>query len=281
MDQVKNKCFDILLEIRRICTINDIPFYLYAGSLLGAVRHKGFIPWDDDIDVVMMRKDYERFIDACNRHLDHNKFELQTIYSDPYANHPWIKLHDKNTAFISGIRREGAMEGINIDIFPIDNAPDSSFRLKVRSIIIDNINFLYQFRFQLRSKNSSWKMRFFQKMISLVPPWSEMKFKQAYDRYIQKYNRQQTENVVYLSNRKYMRKIIPRRCFDEVVFLEFEGEMFPAPGGWHEVLLRLYGVNYLQLPPEEQRVTVHGTAVIDTENSWRSYKKGMNGYEKI
>ncbi|MBQ8622050.1 MAG: LicD family protein [Oscillospiraceae bacterium] len=281
MDQIKQKCFDILIEIQRVCTLADIPFFLYAGSLLGAVRHKGFIPWDDDIDVVMMRRDYDRFIVACGKYLDNSRYELQTIDSDPYASNPWMKLHDKNTAFISGIRREGAMEGINVDIFPVDNAPDSEFLLKMRSLIIDKVNFLYQYRFQERSKTATWKMRLFQALISLIPPWNEMKFKKVYDQYLQKYNTKQTENVVYLSNRKYMRKLIPKRCFESTVLLEFEGEMFPAPGGWQEVLTRLYGKDFMKLPPRDQQVTVHGSAVIDTENSWRVYKRGENGYEKI
>lgn len=269
------------MEIQRVCALADIKFYLYAGSLLGAVRHKGFIPWDDDIDIVMMREEYIRFVEACKEYMDHDRYELQTIYSDPYASNPWIKVHDRNTAFISGVRREGAMEGINIDVFPIDNAPDSKIALKVRSFLIDKINYVYQFRFQDHALDSSWKMRIFQTLINFIPPWSEMKFKQAYDRYLQKYNAKKTDNVVYLSNRKYMRKLIPRRCFDNTVFLEFEGALFPAPSEWHEVLLRLYGKDYMELPPQEQRVTVHGSAVIDTDNSWRTYKKGSNGYEKI
>ena len=281
MDQVKKRCFDILLEIRRVCDLADIKFYLYAGSLLGAVRHKGFIPWDDDIDIVMLREDYDRFVDACEKYLDHDNYELQTIFSDPYASNPWMKLHNKNTAFICGLRREGAMEGINIDIFPVDSAPDSRLLLKLRSRVIDWTNFIYQYRFFDKIPKATWKMKLFQTLISFIPPWNEMKFKQAYDRYIRKYNDRQTENVVYLSNRKYMRKLIPRSCFDHTAFLEFEGEQFPVPGDWQEVLLRLYGKNYMELPPMEQRVTVHGTAVIDTENSWRAYRKGANGYEKI
>lgn len=264
-----------------MCKLADINYYLYAGSLLGAVRHKGFIPWDDDIDIVMLREDYDRFAEACEKHLDHDNFELQTIYSDPLGNNPWMKLHNKNTAFISGARRPGAMEGINIDIFPVDNAPDSRFLLALRSRVIDRVNYIYQYRFFTRFPKATWKMKLFQRAISFIPPWDEMKFKQAYDRYIRRYNGRQTENVVYLSNRKYMRKLIPRSCFDQTVYMEFEGEQFPVPGGWEEALLRLYGKNYMKLPPEAQRVTVHGTAVIDTENSWKAYRKGAKGYEKI
>ena len=90
-----------------------------------------------------------------------------------------------------------------------------------------------------------------------------------------------TKNVAYFSNRKYVKKIVDRSVFDDTVMLRFEDRLFPAPIGWNKVLEGLYGKNYMQLPPKEQRVTVHGTAVIDLEHSWRNYRRGINGYEKI
>lgn len=281
MDKTKEKCYQILLEIDEVCKKAKLKYYIYAGTLLGAVRHKGFIPWDDDIDIVMMREDYDRFPEACQKYLDHDKYVLQTIYSDPLASNPWMKLHDRNTAFISGIRRQGAMEGINIDIFPVDNAPDSNYELKKRGKYFDRMNFIYQYRFQLHSKNATWKMKIFQKLISCIPPLNEMKFKEKYDKKIREYNSQLTNNVVYFSNRKYMKKVIEREVFDGTVMLPFENSEFPAPVGWEKVLVGLYGEKYMELPPEKDRVTVHGTAVIDLENSWEKYKKGINGYEKI
>ena len=281
LDATKEKCYKILLEIDRVCKKEGLKYYLYAGTLLGAIRHEGFIPWDDDIDIVMMREDYEKFPRACEKHLQHEKFELQTIDSDPVASNPWMKLHDKNTAFISGIRRDGAMEGINIDIFPLDNAPDGKNVLKMRARMIDSLNFIYQYRFQYHGKNASLKMKLFQCVISCIPPWKEQQFKKCYDRFIQKYNNKETENIVYLSNRKYMKKVISRQCFYDTVEIKFEDGYFPAPIGWEEVLVKLYGRNYMQLPPEFQRVTVHGTQVIDLENSWRVYRRGEHGYEKI
>lgn len=281
MDKTKEKCYQILLEIDRICKDAGLRYFIYAGTLLGAVRHKGFIPWDDDIDIVMLREDYDKFPMACEKFMNHEKFMLQTIVTDPLASNPWMKLHDKNTAFISGLRREGAMEGVNIDIFPVDNAPDSDKELKRRAKYFDRMNFIYQWRFQEHSKNATWKMKIYQMLISIIPPINEKKFKENYDQKIRKYNNLQTKNVVYFSNRKYMKKVISRDVFDEEVMLPFEAGMFPAPKGWQEVLEGLYGKNYMQLPPENQRITVHGTVVVDLEHSWREYKRGENGYEII
>lgn len=281
MDATKRKCFNILLEIDRICKRSGLKYFIYAGTLLGAVRHGGFIPWDDDIDIVMMREDYDKFPEACEKYLDREKYVLQTIWSDPLGNNPWMKLHDKNTAFISGLRRNGAMEGINIDIFPVDNAPDDDKVLQKRAKYFDRMNPIYQWRFAARRKNTGWKMKIYQPLIQLIPPLNEQKFKEAYDRKIREYNSQNTKRVVYFSNRKYMKKVIDRSVFSDSVMLRFEDGEFPAPIGWQQVLEGLYGKNYMQLPPKEQQVTVHGTAVIDLEHSWTEYKRGENGYEKV
>lgn len=270
--RIKEICVGILDEIDRVCKEAGLQYYLYAGTLLGAVRHGGFIPWDDDIDIVMFRKDYDAFVDACDKYLNKDEYELQTIISDPEASNPWMKLHAKNTAFISGLRRAGAFEGINIDIFPVDNAPDDKAELEKRAKYFDRMNFIYQWRFQEHKKNATWKMKIYQKAISLIPPINEKKFKLKYDKEIQKYNDVETENVVYFSNRKYIKKVISRHCFDSVVMMNFDGKEYPAPSGWKDVLVGLYGPNYMELPPEDQRVTVHGTKIIDTEKSWRCYK---------
>lgn len=281
MNDIQKKCFDILVEIDRVCKLAGLKYFIYAGTLLGAVRHKGFIPWDDDIDIVMFRKDYDKFPDACKKYLNSEHYELQTIYSDPLASNPWMKLHDKNTAFLSNIRREGAMEGINIDIFPVDNAPDDEKELQKRARYFDKMNFIYQWRFVYHSPNSSVKMRTFQTIISLIPPLKEEKFKKKYDSKIQEYNKKNTNNVVYFSNRMYRKKVVDRSVFNDTVMLPFEDGFFPAPAGWKIVLEQMYGKKYMELPPENERVSVHGTAIIDLEHSWREYRRGVNGYEKI
>lgn len=271
-DIIKEKSFQLLCELDNICKKNSIHYYIYAGTLLGAVRHKGFIPWDDDIDVVMFRNEYNRFIHVCETQLDPQRFFLQTIYSDPLTSNPWAKLHDVNTAFISGVRRAGTAEGINIDIFPIDHAPNNKLAQSLRGKLIDKLNFIYQYRFQVHSHHASLKMRIFQFLIGLIPPWNEQSYKVRYDAFIQKYNHINCQYVVYLSNRKYKRKLIPSQWLSECALLPFEGKYFPAPKEWDKVLASLYGKNYMQLPPEKDRVTVHGTKIIDVNHSWRSYK---------
>lgn len=277
MNEIQEKCFELLQEIDHVCKRAGLKYYIYSGTLLGAVRHKGFIPWDDDIDLVMMRDEYEKFPDACHKYLDHKKYVLQTIYSDPFASNGWMKLHDRNTTFISGARRKRAMEGINVDIFPVDNVPDSDFVMKIRSRIIDKVNIIYQYRFLNHSSKASLKMRAFQALILLIPPWNEQKFKRAYDHYIQRYNKYKTKRVVYFSNAKYMLKVVPRSCLDSTVDLPFEKGSFPAPSNWKKVLEIRYGEDYMTPPPESQRNSQHGAKIIDLTHSWLDF---IDDYEQ-
>lgn len=272
MNEIQKKCLGVLIEIDRVCKIAGIKYFIYSGTLLGAVRHGGFIPWDDDVDIVMMRNQYEKFADACEVYLNKENFELQSIYTDPMASNGWMKLHDKYTAFIDGGRRKGAMEGINVDIFPIDNAPDNDFILKQRGKIINKINFCYQYRFMRHDKNKSLKWRLFYLLIDSIPPWDEMHFKISYERYIKKYNIKNTKRVVYYSNADYMLKVVPKECFDDTKYVFFEGYSFPAPGNWKKVLEIRYGSDYMTPPPAKERVSQHGTAIIDLEHSWSEYQ---------
>ena len=272
MNEIQEKCLGVLIEIDRVCKMAGIEYFIYSGTLLGAVRHGGFIPWDDDIDIVMMREQYDKFADACEVYLNKDDFQLQSIYTDPMTSNGWMKLHDKHTAFIDGGRRKGAMEGINVDIFPIDNAPDNDFILRQRGRVINKINYCYQYRFMKHDKNASLKWKLFYLCIGLIPPWDEMKFKIAYEKYIKKYNKKNTKRVVYFSNANYILKVVPKECFNKTEYVMFEGHKFPAPGNWKKVLEIRYGSNYMTPPPVKERVSQHGTEIIDLEHSWYEYK---------
>lgn len=119
---------EMLLEVDRICRENDIRYILASGSLLGAIRHEGFIPWDDDLDIRMKREDFEKFFEVCKRDLNTERFFLQTYKTDEEYRWGYAKLRRKGTEYIrKGQEAINCFSGVSIDIFVFDNLPQSKF----------------------------------------------------------------------------------------------------------------------------------------------------------
>lgn len=245
LERLHHKEVEILKEFDRICCKYNLRYYLIAGSLLGAIRHKGFIPWDDDIDVAMPRDDYEKFVVICKKELNSNFF-LQTSDTDPNWKRYYGKLRMNGTLFVE--RKNEHMlhhQGIFIDIFPLDCGKmvvGRIGRLKSRCVILINNHLLMC--------NNERPFTLPHKMVDLiVPPF-----------------------VFYLLRRKWLsnrgdsylnygglygiaKESFLIEQFDPPVFVEFEGEKFKAPNDYHSYLCKLYGESYMELPPEDKRIT--------------------------
>ena len=114
---------EMLVELDRVCRANGITYQIWAGTQLGAVRHKGFIPWDDDIDIYLLREDYDRLMTLSDSFLE--PYFLQNVYTDHYFSRPFARLRNSNTTgFVTQIERYEANRGIFIDLFPIDGICD-------------------------------------------------------------------------------------------------------------------------------------------------------------
>ena len=121
LNELKKSELEIFKSFLTVCEKLNVKYYLVEGTLLGAVRHKGFIPWDDDIDVGMLREDYELFIEKATEFLPENLF-LQTYITDTEYSHGFAKIRNSQTTFIeSNVRDCKINHGIYIDIFPLDN----------------------------------------------------------------------------------------------------------------------------------------------------------------
>ncbi len=126
---------EMLIEVDRICRLLDIKYNIIGGTLLGAVRHGGFIPWDDDADLAMLREDYEKFTAACKRELDNNRFYFQDASNTPGYRWGYGKLRRKGTIFLRENQEHMPYEqGVFIDIFPLDAVPDSYGKRKIMDI---------------------------------------------------------------------------------------------------------------------------------------------------
>lgn len=262
--QVKYAQLDLLTELHRICQKWSIPYFLIGGTLIGAIRHNGFIPWDDDIDVGMLRVDYERFCQACQEELD-PAYGLYDWDNDPCSPLPFRKLRIKGTHYQEPMSAgSGVNDGIFIDIFPYDNAPDSEFLRKLQAGQIYLVRKLLVLRCDFSIHNGStvkkilYGMLKFLSRIRSVPAW-----KKTCRKLMLRYNDQPTRRISNMCGAySYRREMMDRALVLEQVEHVFEGGMFNIPAGYDAFLRGVYG-DYMQLPPESQRVGKHGISMID------------------
>ena len=247
-------CLDLLLELDRVCKKYNLTYFLGFGSLLGAIRHKGFIPWDDDLDVVMPRKDYNVLLTLADE-FKHPYF-LQIPETDPGYYHTHAKIRNSNTsAFTPMTGYEGFNQGLWIDIFQLDNfiLEDGLERYeKIKSLNIDEGT---QMRVHNPNLDENNRERVRQYLLRGVDPMQTYK---EVERIASKYKDVKTEYVstIVVSIYDYERNIYFSEDFKESIQAEFEFLTFPIPKGYDRVLKTIYK-NYWEFPPEDKRGNWH------------------------
>lgn len=242
----------MMLEFKRICDLAKLDYILAYGTLLGAVRHKGFIPWDDDVDFAMLRKDYDRFMSVAPTLIDSSRFRIEDIYSMPDNFLPYAKILRKGS-----IEVEGGSEKLNIhhelsiDIFPIDNVPeDPKLQRKIGKQLYKYYHILSgKVGEQSRSKIKSFLKHF----LGNLYPCSRAKLKHKLLSVCAPYESLNTNLVAvpdYSGN--FEKYIFPKKLFTELVEIPFCGEPFKAPKDSDTFLKIQYG-DYMKLPPENER----------------------------
>lgn len=254
LDGVHQVELSILGEIERVCKQNNIEYFAYAGTLLGAVRHKGFIPWDDDIDIGMMREDYNRFLEVAPKELS-NQFSIE--HATINLNFPvyYAKVFKNGTLFVeTHTKKSKVNQGIFVDVFPFDNAASSECARKLYKKRIEFYNQLN--RAKVLSKASSVKPplkriiavlgRSILKVVLLPIPRSFL-FNRM-DEVVQMYNK---SDSTWVSSRGYA--VVRKNDLLPIKQLQFENIRIPVPQNADAMLRNIYG-DYMTLPPAEKRV---------------------------
>ena len=268
---IQDKILSILKEFISICKDNNLTYYALGGTLLGAVRHKGFIPWDDDIDIGMPREDYEKFKKiASNALSDNYKFlsEDTSNYKKAFS-----VIRDDSTKIIMNYSNEEQEESLWIDIFPLDGMPSNPLKKKYHSyryLYTRMMVQLSQFNSLVNQKkeNRPWLEKVIIRIANVVKIEKVISFSWAQKKYLQtikKYSFNEGFAGNYTGAYK-LREIVPSDYFGQPILLQFEDLKLSCPHKFREYLTAIYGAEYMQLPPEEKRVLHHYEIISLGEN---------------
>lgn len=257
---------DLLIKFDGVCKKYGLTYYLTDGTLLGAVRHKGFIPWDDDIDVSMPRDDYEKLQTLGYEFSD--PYFLQTPYTDKNYFYSFIKIRNSNTTGLSkAFQYQGFNDGLFLDVLPIDEVEPKQGELvykRIKQLTVGNSAYM-----KLSNPNYSKEELVEIGKIANVNP-------------LQSYNEIQRLASMFNGSRQnyvshwvttmdpFQKKVWFSEDFDNTIEWEFEGLGFPIPCGFHRYLSLYFG-EYMQLPPVELRGNRHKNAIFDPDRPYTEY----------
>lgn len=258
LDKIHKIQIEMLFEVDRICRKYDIKYIVSGGTMLGAVRNHRFIPWDDDIDIRMVRTEYERFCEACEEELDKSKYFLQNHKTD--AEYPWQYgkmryIHSKYTRV--GQEHLKMQDGIFVDIIPSDGLPNNYIARKAvltKSYILRKL--LYSRVGSVTEENPVKRSAY--RLMNRVPKnWVFKKMEKLEKKYSGSECCYQTS---YCFCRPRQKRFIERSWHLDTIEVEFEGRKVFIPKEYDKWLLMSYGEDYMTPPPEEERV-VHNEII--------------------
>ena len=245
----------ILKDFIKVCEENNLNYYMYAGSLLGTIRHNGFIPWDDDLDVVMFRDDFEKF-KRLFPSLNLDKYELLSNETNEDYFYHFAKIMLKDTRFEEKwIDQLNFHMGINIDIFVLDDLSDNKYSRKYQLMK----SYLYN-RLLISSNLKLDDLPFFSKLVSHsiyhilnLFNLNTSKLMDKSLRFLRKYHGKNSECVFDISaTAKEYPLIYKKSDFNGSIKVDFEDIQVNVPENYDEILTNLYG-DYMKLPPEDER----------------------------
>ncbi len=255
LNELKEVAFGILRVFDKFCKENGIKYYLAYGTLLGAIRYKKFIPWDDDVDVLVPREDYNKLVRLFK---DNDRYQLFAFEKDERFCFPYAKLCDSKTLKEEPLSNNGLKLGVDIDIFPLDAFnSDHAKAVKETKYIERNMFWMNASKLEKPPAKNPVKRIAWQCILLFAKMFGSKHFCKNI---IKKSVTTSLEGAAYVGSKSWCvygaKGIIPAEAFADTVYVEFEGQMFPAPAGYDTYLTCLYG-DYLPEPPIEKQKTHH------------------------
>lgn len=266
MDKLQKKLVEMLEWFHNFCVANNLKYYALEGTCLGMVRHKGIIPWDDDIDVGMPREDYDKLIMLMECDIDN--YSLGVPQKEKEYIYPYAKLYDKRTTLIENTK-EKLKRGIFIDIFPLDGAGNTldegvkrfnSINKKIKLICAKNCGYSKQRAFY---KNAAI-------FIAGMIPNFLFDVNKIMHNAIEEASQNKFDDGIYVANffgDWGIREVFKREWFGEPKLYDFENIKIYGPTDTHSYLNNLYG-DYMTPPPVEKRVSHHDYLYLNLEEGY-------------
>lgn len=262
---------EMIKQIDNICKKENIEYFLLGGTFIGAVRHKGFIPWDDDIDIAMDRKNYQKFLKIIDEKLPEN-MKLLYYKNDATYEH-WIKIKNNDFKIIEKKDNIVTEQNVFIDIFPFDNIPDNFIKrlvfkiqiyLKTKKLRLAKMLFIYE------SNNQKFKKKYKNILVKLLKLlngfFNQQRVEEEYDDLISKYKNKNTKLIANLcvnySFGKIYREMFEKEKIREIVEYDFEDTKLKGLKNYDYLLGQTFG-DYMKLPPKEEQVSKHFMKLID------------------
>ncbi|KXT60657.1 Lipopolysaccharide cholinephosphotransferase LicD1 [Streptococcus oralis] len=255
VSEIQQMELGIMEYIHEVCQKIGVKYFLAYGSLIGAVRHKGFIPWDDDMDICMLREDYEKLQDYLIASPD-ERYEVMSYKNNLNYVYPFMKVQDNHTYLLEEDVRIDSNMGIYVDIFPVDGyEDDADFKNKMTKLIKKRQLSCYTFKGITNTKSL---LNSLIRYISVVIFYftNTNKYVEQIDELAKSRAVADYEQVDYLIYKDMNKPVWKREWLEQVIVGTFEGKEFMIPKHYHEILTSDYG-DYMQLPPLEQRVSHH------------------------
>ena len=278
--RLHGELLDIMAEIIRVCEVCGIPYFIQGGTAIGALFNKGIVPWDDDIDILMPRDDYEKLYKLWDN--DKNeRFKLLRTDEKIFTGNIFTTIVDTETTCVKANQAHLDIPfGIMMDIFPIDGCPKGKFKRTMQKL---NAMIYSLFLAQIVPENHGGIMALGSKfLLSIVksPKAREKKWRNA-ERRMSKYKIADCEYITELCEGVHsMQPEYPKEWFASAVYREFEGLQMPIPVGYDPYLKKAFG-DYMTLPPEDKQKPHHDMILVDTERSYKEVLKGKKPSELL
>lgn len=272
INAIQQKSLEILLYFKGFCESHNLQFFLCGGCCIGTIRHQGFIPWDDDIDVFMPREDYEKLAILWDQYGDKHRYSYCRTNKEENYHNIGASIRDNHTTFINQhSQNEDINHGLMLDIIPLDGYPKSKIS-RMRQVFFAMLYSL--FNAQRLPDNQGKAIR----LISMIMLGIIASKKIRYiiwrfaEQQMTKYKFSECEYITELaSGFRYMHNKYPKELFSQTIFKKFDRYLLPIPIGYDTYLKMAFG-DYMTLPPKKQQVAKHNTIYINLNESYIKFK---------